>query len=326
MPTTRRNIGCLTDGSTGAFHEAIRRKDHDPTFKGSPARKDGLDTGTAGAMQARPIPAAVRARLAILGGSQALGLQCIFVEGRSSMEHESHIILDGASNVRDLCWTCRAGPPSGARRVLRSANLDRLSQHGRLALGELGIAVVIDLRGKEEAGSAPQFDGTTRVHLPIEPTVVAELLDLLAVGRLSPPAAVSVMERTYRHYIGEHAAVFGGVLHHVLEADRRPVLFHCAAGKDRTGVAAALILTALGVAPEVIMEDYLLSNRLYRPLAAGSHNIPDDVREAILKVRSSYLEAAFAAMTDGWGGPDEYLRQALGFGLREREALRLVMR
>lgn len=238
------------------------------------------------------------------------------------MEHECHIVLDGASNVRDLGWFASPHRRPATRRVLRSASLDRLSQHGLGAFAELGVAVVIDLRGKEEAAAAPEFKGTTRVHLPIEPTVVSELLAHLAAGTLSVDRAVAVMERTYRCYVVEHAGVFAELLHHVLAARHRPVLFHCAAGKDRTGVAAALILSALGISPEVIMEDYLLSNRLYRPLVPGTTHIPDDVREAILKVRPSYLQAAFGAMTEGWGGPERYLERALGFGAREREALR----
>jgi protein-tyrosine phosphatase len=120
----------------------------------------------------------------------------------------------------------------------------------------------------------------------------------------------------------QHAATYAELLHHLLATRRRPVLFHCAAGKDRTGVAAALVLTALGVTHDVIMEDYLLSNRLYRPHGPGTSQIPEDVREAIIKVRPSYLEAAFAAMREGWGEPARYLEKALGFGAREREVLR----
>jgi protein-tyrosine phosphatase len=83
-----------------------------------------------------------------------------------------------------------------------------------------------------------------------------------------------------------------------------------------------LVLTALGVTQDVILEDYLLSNRLYRPHGIGTSQIPEDVREAIVKVRPTYLEAAFAAMREGWGEPVRYLEQALGFGAREREVLR----
>jgi protein-tyrosine phosphatase len=237
------------------------------------------------------------------------------------MQHESHIVLDGTSNVRDLGWPV-SGP--GRRRVVRSAHLDQLSPNGRRAFAELGIAVVIDLRGKAEAAAAPMLDGTRRVHLPIEPTVVAELLDQRARGTLNVDSAVAVMQGAYRRFVLDHAAVFAELLHNVLAARQRPVLFHCAAGKDRTGVAAALLLTALGVPPDVIMEDYLLSNRLYRAHAATTE-LPEAVREAIIKVHPSYLGSAFAAMAEGWGGADQYLDQALGIGAREREALREAM-
>ena len=58
-----------------------------------------------------------------------------------------------------------------------------------------GVAVVIDLRGREEAAAAPQIKGTTRVHLPIEPTVVPELLAQLAAGTLSADSAIAVLAR-----------------------------------------------------------------------------------------------------------------------------------
>jgi protein-tyrosine phosphatase len=241
------------------------------------------------------------------------------------MEHVSHIVLDGTTNVRDLSWPLATAPRLGTRRIFRSACLDRLSAHGRQAFCELRVGLVIDLRGKEEAAAAPHLEGSVRVHLPIEPTVVAQLLQHRTAGTLSAAAAVEVMEDTYRDYIVNHTQIFTGIFHHIVNAGHQPVLFHCAAGKDRTGVAAALILTALGVAPSVIMQDYLLSNQLYRSPNLGTVDIPDDVREAILKVRPSYLEAAFAAMIEGWGGPDHYLEKALGVGIREREAIRKAM-
>lgn len=235
------------------------------------------------------------------------------------MDDGGQIVLDGVSNARALSWVfgVRAGQ-TGC--VVRSANLDQLSAAGRLRFGELRVAVVIDLRGKAEAAAAPVLEGVTRVHLPIEPTVAADLTAERAAGTLSAASAMRVMERTYRHYIVNHTAVFAELLQCVAAAGKRPVLFHCAAGKDRTGVAAALVLTALEVPPATIMEDYLLSNRFYRPHAARAQ-FPEDVREAIIKIRPSYLEAAFAAMTEGWGSPGGYLK-ALGIGPRECAAMR----
>jgi protein-tyrosine phosphatase len=238
------------------------------------------------------------------------------------MEHVSHIPLEGASNTRDLGWMIGArGSQAASRRVLRSANLDRLSPAGRRRFEDLGVAVVIDLRGRAEAAEAPAFAGATRVHLPIEPSVVAKLQAHQAAGTLDVAAACEVMEETYRRFVLDYAEVFAAVLHHVLEAKKRPVLFHCAAGKDRTGVAAALILAAAGVQSSLVMEDYLLSNQLYQPAATSTSDIPDHIRQVVLKVQPSYLDAAFAAMTDAWGGIDAYLAKALGVGARERAAM-----
>lgn len=241
------------------------------------------------------------------------------------MECDRHIVLDGACNVRDLSWPFGSQRRSGTMRIIRSAHLDGLSEHGRQTLTELGIGVVIDLRGRAEAAAAPSIEGMKRVHLPIEPTVVAELLKHHAAGTLTASSAVDVMECTYRRFIMDHAEIFAQVFEEILTAKQRPVLFHCAAGKDRTGVVAALILTAVDAEPSVIMEDYLLSNQFYRSPRISRSEIPDDVREVVLKVRPSYLEAAFSAMHDGWGGPAQYLKEALGIGLRERQALRDVI-
>jgi protein-tyrosine phosphatase len=241
------------------------------------------------------------------------------------MDQGGHFDLDGTSNMRDLGWLLGPRAPH-ARRIVRSANLDRLSPEGRRRFAELGIGVVIDLRGKAEAAEAPDLDGTRRVHLPIEPNVVASLLALQAAGTLTAASAIEVMAHTYRQYVVDHAAVYAGLLHHVLAATHGSVLFHCAAGKDRTGMAAALILSALDLPPATIMADYLLSNRFYRPTRVASADmLPEDVREAIIKVRPAYLNAAFAAMTEGWGDVAGYLERALGVGPNERAALRAAL-
>ena len=231
------------------------------------------------------------------------------------------IAVDGASNFRDLAWLFDATDPGGRGRIFRSAHLDGLSEAGLRTFGGLGIGLVIDLRGKAEAAAAPSLEGTARVHLPIEPTVAAELLRRRISGTLTAAVAAGIMEDTYRHFITAHAAVFARMLELIAAQPWRPVVFHCAAGKDRTGVAAALILTALEADPAAIMADYLLSNRFYRPPRLSSLDLDGEVREAIFGVRPSYLEAAYAAMREGWGGPEQYLERALGVGPRQRRAL-----
>lgn len=238
------------------------------------------------------------------------------------MTNHVEIAVDGASNFRDLGWPFDATDPGGRRRIFRSSHLDRLSVEGLRTFAGLGIGLVIDLRGKTEAAAARNLEGTARVHLPIEPTVAGELMRCRLAGALTAAAAAAIMEDTYRRFVIEHAAVFAQVLQLVANQPVRSVVFHCAAGKDRTGVAAALILTALEADPAAIMEDYLLSNRFYRPPLLSGLDLEGEVREAIFGVRPSYLEAAFTAMREGWGGPDQYLERALGVGPRQRQALR----
>jgi len=107
---------------------------------------------------------------------------------------------------------------------------------------------------------------------------------------------------------------------HLLE-DRAPLVIHCTAGKDRTGFACALILNALGVAENVIAEDYLLTNRFYRRDPSASNDLPDDVRQVLASVEGSFLAASFEVIRADYGDLEGYFRNGLGLGPRQRTAL-----
>jgi protein-tyrosine phosphatase len=110
-----------------------------------------------------------------------------------------------------------------------------------------------------------------------------------------------------------------------------PLLFHCTAGKDRTGVAAALILLALGVPEETIMQDYLLTavythervekNLMAVRFASQFRTDLDEVRP-IMSVRREFLQAAFDGIHDEYGSVDRYMEQALLLTNEKRDALR----
>ena len=115
--------------------------------------------------------------------------------------------------------------------------------------------------------------------LPIEPTVVAALRAELARGRLTAPVALELMREFLSQLCPPQHASFRTLFGHLLE-DHAPLVIHCTAGKDRTGFASALILHALGVADEIIAEDYLLTNQHYKRDATAATDLPDDVRSA----------------------------------------------
>jgi protein-tyrosine phosphatase len=121
---------------------------------------------------------------------------------------------------------------------------------------------------------------------------------------------VEVMRDSYRNYVRHNTPRFRALFAHLLE-DRAPLVIHCTAGKDRTGFACALILHALGVADEVIAEDYLLTNRFYRRDPTASSDLPDDIRNALSSVERSFLDAAFDAIRADYGSVEGYLSDGL---------------
>jgi protein-tyrosine phosphatase len=116
----------------------------------------------------------------------------------------------------------------------------------------------------------------------------------------------------------------------LISACGRPVLFHCAAGKDRTGYASALLLRLLGILPQTVMEDYLLSNRYYYPSFRGylfalrlfkGKQFAAGVQR-FLEVQPAYLSAGYEASTCRFGSFEGYVRDGLGLSTRETELLK----
>jgi protein-tyrosine phosphatase len=234
-----------------------------------------------------------------------------------------HFNLAGASNFRDLGgYPGTDGRIVRWRQIFRSNHLGHLTEADINALRPLGLKSAFDFRGTEERVAATCGLAEIAVHsLPIEPTVVAALRARLAEGlALSSTDALDVMRDSYRNYVRYNTPSFRAFFAHLLE-DRAPLVIHCTAGKDRTGFACALILHALGVAEEVIAEDYLLTNRFYRRDPGTSSDLPDDVKQVLGSVEGSFLAAAFEAISADYGDLESYFSDGLGLGARERAAL-----
>jgi protein-tyrosine phosphatase len=234
-----------------------------------------------------------------------------------------HFDLAGASNFRDLGgYPTRHGRTVRWRQIFRSNHLGHLTEDDIAVVRGLGVRSAFDFRGIEERAEALCGLADITVHsLPVEPTVVAALRAIAATG--TPPstdAAIDVMRDSYRSYVQHNTPRFRALFAHLLE-DRAPLVIHCAAGKDRTGFACALILHTLGVTDEVISEDYLLTNRFYRRDPSASSDLPDEVRQVLGSVQASFLAAAYEAIDSEYGDLERYLRDGLGVGAAEREQL-----
>jgi protein-tyrosine phosphatase len=234
-----------------------------------------------------------------------------------------HLNLAGARNFRDLGgYPAKDGRTVRWRQIFRSNHLGQLTEADIEVLQPLRLRSAFDFRGAEERVAATCGLREIVVHsLPIEPTVVATLRARLATGvALSSVDALDVMRDSYRNYVRYNTPSFRALFAHLVE-DRAPLVIHCTAGKDRTGFACALILHALGVPDDLIAEDYLLTNRFYRREPSASSDLPEDVRQVLGSVETSFLAAAFAAISAAYGDLESYFSNGLGVGTQQRARL-----
>jgi protein-tyrosine phosphatase len=238
------------------------------------------------------------------------------------MELPRAIPLAGASNVRDLGGWPAAGGRVCFGCVYRAAARSGLTAADSGTLAAFGVRTICDLRGTAERATAPtRLDGA-RIHsLPIEPSVGASLRDILATREATGEDVLTLMRLAYTSYALEWAHRYRAMFDLLLR-EVGSLLFHCSAGKDRTGFGAALILTVLGTPRDAIMEDYLASNRLWRGEADIAAGLPPDIAAKLLLVHPELLDAAFAAIDDAYGGFDRYAEVQLGVDAARRERLR----
>ena len=238
-------------------------------------------------------------------------------------EFPRSLALSGASNFRDLGgYAGLDGRVVRWRRIFRSDHLARLTPQDIGLLADLGLARAVDFRGQAESAAQAYALPAVRYHaLPIEPTVVQRAKDMAQAGQqITAPIAVRLMQDPYRAFVSDNTQQFAALFAHLLDEDT-PLVFHCTAGKDRTGFAAALILLALGVPRDVVMQDYLLTNGLYRRPAELARTAPDEVLSVVWRVQQDFLEAALQAVEQDHGGLPQYLERRLGLNAAARERL-----
>ncbi|MFI1797360.1 tyrosine-protein phosphatase [Streptomyces sp. NPDC020379] len=244
----------------------------------------------------------------------------------------------GVRNFRDLGGL----PAADGRRVrpgvlFRSGHLAHATEEDRHFFGTLRLHTVFDFRNAADIeldGPDAELLGVRNVNIPLsDPAYGAEFWKLVRAGDLERLREVMAgtkgadrMCASYREIITTRTAEHGRVLRMIAE-DAVPVLMHCAAGKDRAGLAIAITLLALGVPRDVIEADYLESNaphrryRMRRPRPAEPPEITA-LLSPMFEARAEYLAAAFAAMEETWGTADRYLADGLGLTGTTRERLR----
>lgn len=263
----------------------------------------------------------------------------VALERRFAASNWGYMGLTGVKNARDLGGMATSdGHVVAPGRLLRSGELAHASVADARLLADLGLCAVVDLRTEGERSSAPDpaalFPAASFEFVPVIAASAAgitrsmSLRDLLSLFHEYELGAEGRMSEMYAQIVTSEEGRVGyrRFFDIVMEAGERPrpsaVLWHCSAGKDRTGIAAALLEHALGVPEELIVEDFLASNRFTQPgwakavLALGDrHLFPAKVAamvHVLYTVEEESLRRAFDAVRKGWGSVDAYLDQELG--------------
>jgi protein tyrosine/serine phosphatase len=252
------------------------------------------------------------------------------------------IAFEGIDNFRDF-----GGYAAGAGRLksgllYRSAHQARATDADLTKLGDLGLALIVDLRRANERERELTRRWPGFAAQVIENDIGQDGLDewstFIASSDLSVGSFRGYMLDYYRKapFQARHLDLYSRYFHALADSDG-PVLVHCSAGKDRTGIVCALTHHMAGVHADDILEDYLLTNepeRLERRLpmirevvqAASGREATDEALMTAMRVEPEYLAEAVAAMCERHGSLDGYLGRALGLdaGLRARLHERLL--
>ncbi len=231
--------------------------------------------------------------------------------------------LAGATNFRDLGgYAGLDGRTLRWRKLFRSDHLAALTPQDLATLSGLAVTRAFDFRGAAERAAVPyDLPGVLSHSLAIEPTVLMRMKERLELGQpLTAQDTVGLMQETYRAFVSDNSPRFAELFGHLLESDA-PLVFHCTAGKDRTGFAAALILQALGVPRQVVMQDYLLTNALFVMPHSPPALAPKEVLDVLWRVQEDFLDAAMQVVDTDFGGMPVYLEKTLGLGTKERARL-----
>ncbi|GAA0314859.1 tyrosine-protein phosphatase [Streptomyces polychromogenes] len=249
--------------------------------------------------------------------------------------------MTGVRNFRDVGGL----PTTDGRRVrpgrlFRSGHLAHATETDAEFLSSLGLHTVFDFRNRADRaleGPDVELPGVRNVNIPLsDPADGGEFWRMVREGGidrlralLGGGRAAARMAESYREMVRTRTAEHGRVVQALAE-DSVPALMHCAAGKDRAGLAVAVTLLALGVDRDAITADYMESDAPHNRYRMVRRDDTPETRDPevtellapLFDARPAYLAAAYETIDAHWGGVERYLREGLGLTPATRERLR----
>jgi len=240
------------------------------------------------------------------------------------------VVLHGAANFRDLGgYKTTSGKTVKWGKVYRSADISRLTDADLAVLRDKKITYDVDLRGHQESQQQPDKlnPGTDYILCPAGSDSLSYWMKQIAAAPKNSGDSIMTAYYSNTRYLTERYRPFFDKLLAV-PADQS-LVFHCTAGKDRTGIAAALFLYSLGVPYETIVADYTATN-YYRTAdndrsikgMVGMMHMDEGTARSMMSAKKEYLDATFAAINKQYGSVDNFIKDQLKLNNKQLAALK----
>ncbi len=214
--------------------------------------------------------------------------------------------------------------------IYRSGHLSNANLFDQDKLKRLGIKTIIDFRSEEDRKAHPYFVNATKINIPIETGDFINTKDKLIKENFTRSETILYMQQMYKDIFEKNARQYADMFDVFLDKNNYPILLSSHLGKDRAGVAAALLLYALGVPEYIIEEDYLASNKYIDPTKTITFTepIPESLQEAmtaLFSANSAYLNFALDYIKETYGSIDNYLEKEVRVSKGKLIILRKIM-
>ena len=244
------------------------------------------------------------------------------------------ISIESVSNFRDVS----VGSKMKKNLLFRCAKLSTLNDQDICVLENLNPHAIIDFRDPKEIKKAPDNLSAKLlkkyINLPISASTLSRMAAQKEIDGDSVESYEKVMEDSYRMYINNHKVVWTKFFEILIKSKKLPIIFHCSAGKDRTGIASFMIQSIFKNPMDLIFENYLISNDLLTIKAATAEQstnssnqdslVTKNMLSTLGKVQQSYLNAAIDEIDKKYSSLENYFISQLGLKVNDIQKLKQI--
>ena len=241
--------------------------------------------------------------------------------------------MDGAFNTRELGgYKTTDGKSVKWGMLFRSDKLSDISENDQLYLHSLGIKRIVDFRSEGEKTEDPDIipEGINYIETPINVDgAMRSKIEAVLKGETNKEVKSFLVDAN-KEFVTNYTSVYEDFLRGLIDEDG-PTLFHCTAGKDRAGFAAAITLIALGVSKEDVIEDYMKTNiftkdkideMIDKIKLMSLYQADAEILRPLIGVERIYIETAFKTAEEKYGSLENFIREGLNISDEEIQILR----